>query len=613
MASQTQHGREEERDLEVGLISFPIPSPIRLRFPSPLPSPSPSPSAALAPSVIFSNCLHSPSPSPSAMAGPALVLSNSGKRIDQKKKYVKQVTGRHNDTDMHLAAKRGDLAAVRQIISEIDAQMVGTVMGADFDAEVADIREAVVNEVNELGETALFVAAEEGHVDVVRELLKYSNKESISRKNQSGFDVLHKAASQGHQAIVQVLLDHDPGLSRTTGPSNATPLVSAAMRGHTEVVNELLSKDSSLLEISKTNGKNALHLAARQGHADIVKALLDKNPQLARRNDKKGQTALHMAVKGVSCEVVRSLLDADAAIVMLPDKFGNTALHIATRKKRTEIVSELLLIPDTNVNALNRDHKTALDIAEGLTLSEESAEIKECLDHHGALRANDLNQPRDELRKTVTEIKKDVHTQLEQARRTNKNVSGIAKELRKLHREGINNATNSVTVVAVLFATVAFAAIFTVPGGNDDSGVAVAVKSTSFKIFFISNAIALFTSLAVVLVQITLVRGETKSERRVVEVINKLMWLASIFTTVEFIASSYIVVGRHRAWAAILVTVIGGVIMAGVLGTMTYYVVKFKRSRKLRKREKSSKRGGSNSWHHPSDLSDSELNPIFAI
>ena len=31
--------------------------------------------------------------------------------------------------------------------------------------------------------------------------------------------------------------------------------------------------------------------------------------------------------------------------------------------------------------------------------------------------------------------------------------------------EGINNATNSVTVVAVLFATVAFAAIFTVPGG----------------------------------------------------------------------------------------------------------------------------------------------------
>ncbi|KAL5986092.1 Ankyrin repeat-containing protein npr4 [Asimina triloba] len=415
-------------------------------------------------------------------------------------------------------------------------------------------------------------------------------------------------------AIVRVLLDHDSELSNTLGPSNSTPLVTAATRGHIDVVNEFLWKDPSLLEICKSNGKNALHLAARQGHVEIVRAILNKDPQLAKRTDKKGQTALHMAVKGVSCEVVRLLLGAGAAIVMLPDKFGNTALHVATRKKRTEqIVNELLYLPDTNVNALTRDHKTAFDIAESLPLSEEAAEIKESLAQYGALRANDLNQPRDELRKTVTEIKKDIHTQLEQTRRTNKNVNGIAKELRKLHREGIVNATNSVTVVAVLFATVAFAALFTVPGGDDESGVAVMAHTTSFKIFFVSNAIALFTSLAVVVVQITLVRGETKSEKKVVEVINKLMWLASICTTLAFIASSYIVVGRHLKWAAIVVTVIGGVIMAGVLGTMTYFVVKFKRTRKMRKREKWAKRNLSNSWRHGSELSDSDINPIYAL
>ncbi|KAJ4979225.1 hypothetical protein NE237_010005 [Protea cynaroides] len=559
--------------------------------------------------------LPSPSPSPTSASAPALVLSNSGKRIDQagKKKYVKQVTGRLNDTELHLAAQRGDLMAVKQILADIDAQMVGTLSGADFDAEVAEIRSAVVNEVNELDETALFTAAEKGYLDVVKELLKYSTKECISRKNRSFFDPLHIAANQGHQAVVKLLLEHDPGLSKTLGPSNSTPLISAAHRGHTAVVNELLLKDSSLLEISRSNGKNALHLASRQGHVEIVKSLLDKDPQLARRTDKKGQTALHMAVKGVNCDVVKLLLTADAAIVMLPDKFGNTALHVATRKKRAEIVGELLNLPDTNVNALNREHKTAFDIAEGLPLSEESAEIKESLGRYGAVRANELNQPRDELRKTVTEIKKDVHTQLEQTRRTNKNVHGIAKELRKLHREGINNATNSVTVVAVLFATVAFAAIFTVPGGTDNNGLAVMVNTASFKIFFLFNAVALFTSLAVVVVQITLVRGETKSERRVVEVINKLMWLASVCTSVAFIASSYIVVGRRSEWAAVLVTVIGGVIMAGVLGTMTYYVVKSKRTRSIRKREKFSRRSGSSSWYH-SELSDSEVNhPIYAL
>ncbi|XP_022743147.1 ankyrin repeat-containing protein ITN1-like [Durio zibethinus] len=596
-------------------------------------TPSPS-STAVAPALVLSNsgkridrmsssltsfssgtAEPSTTPSPTSTAtAPALVLSNSGKRIDQasKKKYVKQVTGRHNDTELHLAAQRGDLSAVKQILADIDSQMMKTASGEDFNMEVLEIQASVVNEVNELGETALFTAAEKGHLDVVKELLKYSNKETITKKNKSGFDPLHISASEGHHAIVQVLLDHDPGLCQTFGPSNATPLVSAATKGYTAVVNELLSRDGSLLESTRSNGKNALHLTARRGHVDVVKALLSKDPQLARRTDKKGQTALHMAVKGQSCEVVKLLLEADAAIVMLPDKFGNTALHVATRKKRTEIVNELLSLPDTNVNALTRDHKTALDIAEGLPLSAESSDIKSCLSRYGALRANELNQPRDELRHAVTQIKKDVHTQLEQTKRTNKNVHNISKELRKLHREGINNATNSVTVVAVLFATVAFAAIFTVPGGDEDSGVAVVVSSSSFKIFFIFNAIALFTSLAVVVVQITLVRGETKAEKQVVEVINKLMWLASVCTSVAFMASSYIVVGRRHKWAALLVTVVGGLIMAGVLGTMTYYVVKSKRTR--RKRGKNSRRSGSNSWHH-SDFTNSEVevDRIYAL
>ncbi|XP_041992249.1 ankyrin repeat-containing protein ITN1-like isoform X2 [Salvia splendens] len=528
----------------------------------------------------------SPAPSPSSSTAPALVLSNSGKRIDQvgRKKYVKQVTGRHNDTELHLAAQRGDLAAVKQILGDIHSQMAGSLSGLEFDQVVAEIRASLVSEGNELGETALFTAAEKGHLDVVKELIKYSNKETLAKKNRSLFDPLHIAASQGHRAIVQVLLDHDPGLSKTIGPSNATPLITAATRGQSAVVDELLSKDCSLLEIARSNGKNALHMAARQGHADIVKALLDKDPQLARRTDKKWQTALHMAVKGVNSEVVKSLLDADAAIVMLPDKFGNTALHIATRKKRAKIVNLILRLPDTNVNALNRDGKTSLDIAEELPLSEESSEIKECLCHYGAVRANELNQPRDELRKTVTQIKNDVHIQLEQTKRTNKNVNGIAKELRKLHREGINNATNSVTVVAVLFATVAFAAIFTVPGGDDNHGMAMVI---------------------------TLVRGETKAERRVVEIINKMMWLASVCTSVAFMASSYIVVGRKHQWAAILVTVVGGVIMAGVLGTMTYYVVRSKRIRSIRKREKQA-RSGSNSWNH-SDFSNSDIDRMYAL
>jgi len=58
-----------------------------------------------------------------------------------------------------------------------------------------------------------------------------------------------------------------------------------------------------------------------------------------------------------------------------------------------------------------------------------------------------------------------------------------------------------------------------------------------FEVFFLSNSVVLFTSLAIVVVQVTLVRERIKSEMRVLKVINKMMWLASIYTTVAFIST----------------------------------------------------------------------------
>lgn len=67
-----------------------------------------------------------------------------------------------------------------------------------FLGKVEEIKSAMVNEVNELGETALLVAAREGYLDVAEELLKHTTKEGLSIKNRFGFDALHIAANQGH-------------------------------------------------------------------------------------------------------------------------------------------------------------------------------------------------------------------------------------------------------------------------------------------------------------------------------------------------------------------------------------------------------------------------------
>lgn len=542
-----------------------------------------------------------------------------------EKKLVKQVTWRDNDTELHVAARAGNLERVKQILCGTAG--LGDPYDHDLDsvvmtAEISDnkVQRDLIAAQNDLGETSLYVAAGYGHVDIVKELLKYIDFEAASAKTQSGYDALHIAAKHGHLDIVLELLRFCPTLSTTNDLSNSTPLYSAAIQGHLDVVNVLLEVDRKLIKIARSNGKTALHSAARIGHLEVIKVLLDSDPEINARKDNKGQTALHMAVKGKSVDVVEELLRNNPSVINLQDNKGNTALHITTRKWRAQIVKELLSCPDINVNVVNKLKETALDIAEKLPCAEYASEIKDALRDAGAESAKNINQPKEtrELTKTVSDIKHGLHTQLMQTVKTDKRVTGVAKKLRKLHREGILNTTNSVTIVAVLIAAIAFAALFTVPGqymgagpnAGPNAGEAYIAHTTAFQIFFIFDSLALFVSLAVVVVPITLVAWETKAQRRVVIVINKLMWLASICISVSFIALSYVVVGQRAKWAAIAVTVVGGSIMLTTLATMCYFVIRHQirnyKDRSQRKIRRSS-RSRSHSWSIYSELSDSDV------
>lgn len=132
------------------------------------------------------------------------------------------------------------------------------------------------------------------------------------------------------------------------------------------------------------------------------------------------------------------------------------------------------------------------------------------------------------LKRTVSDIKHEVRSQFLQNQKTNIRVSGIAKELQKLHWEAVQNTTNSVTDVAVLFASIAFLAIFNLPGkyvtSELDEGKANIADHVGFRIFCLLNATFLFISLAVVVVvHITLVAWDTNSQKQV-SVVNKQMW-----------------------------------------------------------------------------------------
>lgn len=99
-----------------------------------------------------------------------------------EKKMTKQLTGKREDTPLHLAARQGNLGLIIEIISNCGE---------------ADLNE-VLSKQNHSGETALYVAAECGYVDLVKEMMKYYDIGSAGIKARNGFDAFHIASKQGN-------------------------------------------------------------------------------------------------------------------------------------------------------------------------------------------------------------------------------------------------------------------------------------------------------------------------------------------------------------------------------------------------------------------------------
>lgn len=512
-----------------------------------------------------------------------------------EKKRSKDSPGKRGDTPLHLAARAGNLTKVKDIFQKCDGSVI----------------KDLLSKQNQEGETPLFVATENGHAFVVGEFLEHIDVETASIRANSGYDPFHVAAKQGQLEVLKELLRFFPNLNMTTDSSNTTALHTAAAQGHIDVVNLLLDIDPNIAKIARNNGKTVLHTAARMGHLEVVKSLLSKDPSIGFRTDKKGQTALHMAVKGQNVEIVQELIKPDSSVLSLGDNKGNTALHIATRKGRTQILQSLISSEGIEINATNKAGETPLDISEKLAMPELDGILKEA----GAVHSQDHGKPPNaakQLKQTVSDIKHGVQSQLQQSRQTGFRVRKIAKKVKKLHISGLNNAINSATVVAVLIATVAFAAIFTVPGQYVEErtpgfslGQAHIAKKAAFLVFILCDSVALFISLAVVVVQTSIVVIEQKAKKQLMFVINKLMWTACLFISIAFISLTYVVVGRHEQWLAVYATVIGGTIMLATIGSMCFCVVRHRlEDSKMRTIRRAETLSGSFSV---SMVSDSEL------
>lgn len=139
----------------------------------------------------------------------------------------------------------------------------------------------------------------------------------------------------------------------------------------------------------------------------------------------------------------------------------------------------------------------------------------------------------------------------------------FAEEHKCLVTEGekwMRNTASSCMVVATLIATVMFAAAFTVPGENDETGVANHLTEKSFLVFIISDSLSLFSSSMSILMFLSILTSRYAQEDFLDSLPNKLViGLATLFVSIatmmiSFCATLFVIFGHKFMWVPILLT-----------------------------------------------------------
>lgn len=290
---------------------------------------------------------------------------------------------REGNTVLMLAVKYGHAKVVQILLLSFSAAQVN----AATDDGVTALQEAAYDGQDEIvhallqvsginlsakevrGFTALMLAARNGHLKVLQELLLHLNVDQVNEMNLYGRTALHQAVAYNDKyQLVDALLQVGGINLSAKDRSGNTALMLAARHGRTQAVQQLLSRLSAA-EVNAINryGRTALHHAVYSDNQDVIRALLQVHGISLNAQDAWGFTALMLAVKNGHAEIIGQLLHTPGVNVQAADNFfGYTVLMQMVEQHQTLLVESLLAtqhIHAIDINAIGYDGQTALDIA----------------------------------------------------------------------------------------------------------------------------------------------------------------------------------------------------------------------------------------------------------
>jgi ankyrin repeat protein len=126
------------------------------------------------------------------------------------------------------------------------------------------------------GSTPVFMAAQMGHVDVIKYLAEHGA--DLNTPMHDGRTPVYIAAQMGHVEVIKTLVGHGADLN-TPDEDGITPVYVAANHGHLDVVKTLV-KFGADLNTPTNDGSTPVLGAAQEGHADVIKLLYKRGANM---------------------------------------------------------------------------------------------------------------------------------------------------------------------------------------------------------------------------------------------------------------------------------------------------------------------------------------------
>ncbi|KAL8110484.1 protein ACCELERATED CELL DEATH 6-like [Apium graveolens] len=259
-----------------------------------------------------------------------------------------------NNTVLHLACQHGSINCVKQILR---------------------VHESLLLELNSRGETALHLAAREGHYDVVVALINAAKSlqnegepvhELIRKANLELETALHAAVRYNHKNVVEVLVSEDPSHKQPRNKHGETPMYLATIRCHTDIMETILNV-CEFPTFDGPGGRTALHAAVLDGHCngfECLKLLLKKKQYLVTEIDNYGWTVLHYVAFNDLYTVVEDIAGASKHVGYIRDReYGRTALHVAAYEGNVRVMEKLLNFFPGSWDIVNARDQNILHIA----------------------------------------------------------------------------------------------------------------------------------------------------------------------------------------------------------------------------------------------------------